>query len=506
MPVEPERSAPPVHPERSRGIPLGALLSTLLLTACVTDQAAKGGEERAVSEWVEIHTEHFRVRAQLDEQAAFEAARSLEVMRAGVLAYFGARGPPKDHLDVLVYRDASSLADFVATGVAGFVAQGSNGPSIVTSAAGLHDPAFVKVMSHEIAHHVSATLMPRQPRWLSEGLAEYLETFDIDPVHNKVTYGKPPGSVGPADLSGAPITLAQLWDWTTQDDLTAQRAAWAWWLVSYLANTYAERFDVWQRAIGRGDEPRQSWDRTFAGLSDSALEAEILGALKLRQLKFQKIDFDHTPGDADVVKLDLGDIHVARAELLLQQSSPLDFEYRRATATAELEAALARDPYNADARVLKARLISDPVAARAFAQKMVEDLPQNAKAWGLMASLMGRDGEDPRGTLQFALALAPNHPGLLNTLAWYSALYDDKAAGMKLAELAATLRPWSAAMVDTHAAALGAAGRCPEAAIRQRQALDLLVHGSAGQRAAYLEKLRAYETQCTRATPTALRR
>jgi Flp pilus assembly protein TadD len=106
--------------------------------------------------------------------------------------------------------------------------------------------------------------------------------------------------------------------------------------------------------------------------------------------------------------------------------------------------------------------------------------------------------------LQFGLALAPDHPGLLNTLAWYSAYYGDRQAAAKSAEKAAALRPWSAAMVDTHAAVLGAAGRCPEAAARERQALDLAVHASAGQRAAYLGKLKAYETTCTRQTPTPL--
>ena len=476
-----------------------ALIGGLVLTACATQQASFGAG--AGEEWIEVRTEHFRVRAQLPEAAAVEAAHGLEARRAGVVAYWGPHLAVKDRLDVIVYRDAAALADFVAPG---FIAQLSNGPAIITSREGLRDPAFMRVQAHQIAHHVSAYVMSRQPRWLSEGLAQYLETFELDTARETVTFGRPPGSIGPADLTGQPVTLTELWEWTTEDGQHAQKSAWAWWLVDCLASTHAERFDLWQRAIARGEEPKQAWNRSFAGLTDAALEAEILGALQLRQLKFGTAPYAFKPGTADVFPLAAADMYALRAELLLT-SSPADFEVRRRLAVEQLDSALAADPRNADALVLKARLIPDPAAARAFAQRLVQVLPQSAKAWGLLASLLGRDGEDPRETLQFALALEPDHPGLLNTLAWYSTLFDDKAQGLKLAEKAAALRPWSAAMVDTHAAVLGATGRCQEAAARQKQALDMLVHGSAAQRAQYVARLREYETQCSRTKPTALR-
>ena len=453
-----------------------------------------------VSDWSEIQTDHFRLRAQLDEASALDAAHGLEAMRAAMLAYWPAAAP-KDRLEVLVYRDAASLKDFGA--VPGLIAQTSNGPMLVTSIVGLHTPEFRKVIAHHLAHQLIAWQMPRAPRWLSEGLAEYLESFEVDGA--SVTFGKPPGTVGPDDLSGAPVTLAQLWDWTVQDDSPAQRAAWAWWFVSYLQNTYAESFELWHRAIVRGEEPKAAWARSFTGTTDELIEAEVLAALQKRQLKFQKVDFAFKQGHAAPVPVNASSLHSTRAELLLQ-SSPLDFEYRRTAATAELDTALALDVRNDDALVLKARLLSDPDAARAFVQQMTQTLPQSAKAWGLMASIVGREGDDPRETLQFALALAPDHPGLMNTLAWYSTLYEDKTEGMRLAEKAAALRPWSAAMVDTSAATMAAAGRCPEAAARQRNALDLLVHASAAQRADYVTRLRAYETQCTRSRPTALQR
>lgn len=452
-----------------------------------------------VSDWSEIQTDHFRLRAQLDEASALDAAHGLEAVRAAMLAYWP-EAAPRDRLEVLVYRDVTSLADFGAA--PGFIAQTANGPMIVTSIVGLHAPEFQKVIAHHLAHQLAAWQLPRAPRWLSEGLAEYLESYEVNGA--SVTFGKPPGTVGPADLSGQPVTLAQLWDWTTQDDLPAQRAAWAWWFVAYLQNTYAESFELWQRAIARGEEPKGAWTRSFSGTTDELIEAEVLAALQKRQLKFQKVTFAFKPGHAEPVRIDAASLHSTRAELLLQ-SSPLDFEYRRAAATAELEAALAIDAKNVDALVLKARLMPED-SARAFVQQLTQTLPQSAKAWGLMASIVGRDGDDPRETLQFALALSPDHPGLLNTLAWYSTLYEDKTEGMRLAEKAAALRPWSAAMVDTSAATMGAAGRCAEAAARQRNALDLLVHASAEQRADYVTRLRAYETQCSRSRPTALRR
>ena len=136
------------------------------------------------SQWVEVRTAHVRLRAQLDLPAALEAAHSIEATRAAVLAYWGPAVAPKDRLELWVVRDRSSLADFVA--------QLSSGPTIVTSQVGLHDPQFAKAIAHQIAHHVSAYIMPRQPRWLSEGLAEYLESCCFNPARWISNLAAPP--------------------------------------------------------------------------------------------------------------------------------------------------------------------------------------------------------------------------------------------------------------------------------------------------------------------------
>lgn len=459
-------------------------VALLLVSGCVTVPAAGGSSD----EWSEVRTEHFRVRAQADAQTTADLAHALEDLRAGVAVYWNAN--PKDHLELVVYRDASALAEF--TQGPGFVHQGANGTTLVTSLQGAADPAFVRMEAHELAHLIGAYVMPRQPRWLSEGLAQYLETLDLTVSPGKVTYGRPPASLKPADLIANPVTLAQLWDWTVDDQLDAQRLGASWWVVHFLADRYEERFELWQRSVARGEDAKPSFDRAFVGLPAEKLEAEMLEGLRAGKLEFPAVAL---PGGErpkpDVGRPDAADLHALRAELLLL-SSPLEFEVRRGAANAELDAALAIDPRNADALVLRARLIPDPTVAHAFAQKIVEALPQDAKAWGYLASIIGREGDDPRETLQFALALAPEHPGLLNTLAWYASLYGDKQVAAKSAEKAAALRPWSAAMVDTHAAVLGAAGRCPEAAARERQALDLAVHAPPQQRAVYLGRLRAY--------------
>lgn len=468
----------------------------LLMSGCVTAPSAVGDR----TEWTEVRTEHFRVRAQADAQTATALGNALEDLRAGVAAYWGIN--PKDRLELVAYRDASALAEFTAA--PGFVHQGSSGAVLVTTLDGAHDPAFVRMEAHELTHLLGAYFMPRQPRWLAEGLAQYLETLDLTVAPGKATYGRPSGTIKPDDLSARPLTLAQLWDWTTDDTLPAERTGWAWWAVHFLADHHGERFDLWQRSMARGEEARPSFDRAFAGLPPEKLEADMLEGIRARKLEFPSAPLPAGErAKPEVARADEAELYALRAELLLQ-SSPLEFEVRRVAATAALDAALALDPRNADALVLKARLIPDPAQARAFAQGLVGQLPQSAKAWGYLASILGREGEDPRETLQFALALAPDHPGLLNTLAWYAALYGDRPNAVKAAERAVALRPWSAAMVDTQAAVLGAAGRCPEAAARQRQALDLLVHGPLPQRTAYLSRLKAYETACTRQTPTAL--
>ena len=58
-------------------------------------------------------------------------------------------------------------------------------------------PEELTVLKHEMAHVISNEFLVRNPRWLAEGIACYLETMHFDRAAHKVSVGDP----GPERLS-----------------------------------------------------------------------------------------------------------------------------------------------------------------------------------------------------------------------------------------------------------------------------------------------------------------
>src|SRR6185503_20000450 len=142
-----------------------------------------------------------------DAAGATGMARSMEADRSALAAFWGLEFDPADRLEVVVFADRQSLADFAGHGVGGYVVEGPRGPLLVMALNGVGGKA---VASHELSHHLIAQALQRQPRWLGEGLATYFESVQIEPSGTAVTFGKPPAGISPNDLIEHPLTLTQL--------------------------------------------------------------------------------------------------------------------------------------------------------------------------------------------------------------------------------------------------------------------------------------------------------
>lgn len=57
----------------------------------------------------------------------------------------------------------------------------------------LEDSPDLRLQTHELAHYLSNFVLLRQPRWLAEGLARYLETIHVKPSTNEVVLGRVSG-------------------------------------------------------------------------------------------------------------------------------------------------------------------------------------------------------------------------------------------------------------------------------------------------------------------------
>jgi hypothetical protein len=485
---------------------------TLLLLACSSCATTRLGATGAPvsADWLEVNTPHVRMWAELEEIPAEDAARSLETLRSAVAAFWGPEFDPPDLLEVVLFRDPTSLAPFAPRGLVGFVSYGRAGPVMVTSAASYEDLEFKSVQAHELAHHLSAYAFLRQPRWLAEGLATYLESLELQEAGTQVLFGKSPQWLRPIDLLTNPVTVDALWRWARPDlppEMAYQYYSKSWWVVHHLLDSRGAQFEAFRRKLEVGTPPRAAWDQSFAGLTDAALEAELATALTTNARKTRTARVKPKTTVPKIREVSPAEIPAIRAELLSTAPIYPDRAERKRLVDDELGIAFGQDPSNERALLLECFLLEDDAARLAFLREVVVRVPTSGRLLGMLAAELASKGEDSTAMFDRALVLAPTDTMLLNNVAWDAALRGHGARAIELSERAVAQRPYLAHYVDTLAAALAVAGRCPEALTRQQQAIDLLGH-SANEATSkgYLSRLALYAEGCSPEKPVRLQR
>jgi hypothetical protein len=162
-----------------------------LAGACVTFPRApdEGG-----SRWISVETPHFALATDMEKEPAEELARMLEdTWRAMeyVLRLFPGGGLEdvggSERLLVIALKNDRER-EAVHKQLGGiFSAQTMLPPAI--SVGDIHAHRGPEVLQHELAHALLAKRLPRVPRWLTEGIAVYLQTAEMDREHHGVTWG-----------------------------------------------------------------------------------------------------------------------------------------------------------------------------------------------------------------------------------------------------------------------------------------------------------------------------
>src|SRR5438105_4094028 len=141
--------------------------------------------------FIELQSEHFVLRTDLAEPEAREVAAQLELVRAALIAtsWHNAK-PVPGHVQVIDLAARSELQEFAAEGIDGFVTSDAFGERILVMSAE-QSPEELTVLKHEMAHVISNEFLVRNPRWVAEGIACYLETMHFDRASHKVSVGDP---------------------------------------------------------------------------------------------------------------------------------------------------------------------------------------------------------------------------------------------------------------------------------------------------------------------------
>src|SRR3954471_21245647 len=148
---------------------------TVLAAAC-----AHGPHPVAPEEWHELRTEHFTLRTDLPLEDARRTAVDLEEVRQGLLAagwHAAQVGPGRTQ--VIELANDREMQDYAIKGLEGFVTVDAfNEPiMVVNGSQDPHDPRFLK---DELTHVITNGFLVRNPRWVAEGIACYLETLRFD--------------------------------------------------------------------------------------------------------------------------------------------------------------------------------------------------------------------------------------------------------------------------------------------------------------------------------------
>lgn len=398
---------------------------------------------------IRIDSEHFTVTSDLPaDEARVEVVR-LERLWDAYSVFFGEEPSTVARVPVLVSKDEAA-AELMGGDVSGFFLTTIE-PLLVTTVRDYEvngNIVRVSAGAHELVHLVSRFWLPRQPRWIAEGLAEYLGDADFK-KEDVVRFGRWQWGAG-----GSVHTLDELWAWdedAPKDEAPLYRSAWAW--VHYLANREEGKLKRLWVALRTEPSPRAAFDSVFPPEQQAALHERVEAYVAETRYRGWETRMLRTPELSAPVPLAPWEVHLLRRRILQRTGLTADVvrESKLAADVAptplppEVDVARALDTVYGPARTdVLLRYPRLPSAMRALGHAL--DLSDDEQfAWLEKAVVATPDS----AVAQLGFARAANARG--------------DARGLDAATKAVTLAPWSIDARSAQAIALSAQHRCDEA-------------------------------------------
>jgi Flp pilus assembly protein TadD len=507
-----------MHPLRVLSVAL-----PLLLTACVGPRQVRCPSEGGTP-WVELKSTNFTLLTDLPPTEADKAVTYLEQTRSALLAavWPGVPDTPDD-ARVVVLSDPRDYDVLLDRRVQGLALSGQGRTSVLLY--GRPDSwehrevlnsqvGASSVLKHELAHMLSARYLARQPRWLAEGLAEFLETLELSADGRSAVLGKPNLDDMRLYRSARSLSVGDALGWrgaldAHDEGTTGGLYGLSWLMVHWLYNTRNEQFFAYQHRLARGEEPREAWNAVFPDLSPEAAGVELHRYIKTGD--YQEFDVTVPPVPLEVRRRALSDpeVHTLHAELALIGAGAFQdgAEAKRDFAQRELAQALSHEPAHVRALQLKAQEL-EPAGRIALARQATAAHPEDPAAWRFLGGVLGDVPEaesEKLAAYEKALALGDTDPQTANNLAWSYAKIGRHAEALSLAERALKVAFADPAVLDTYAVVLAGMGRCGEAVSAEQRAIELLPDGaSAAAAREFQQRLEQFRQDCrARPQPTA---
>ena len=479
------------------------LLVAAALAGCATARpefrcAAHGGRP-----WRAVQSTTFVVVTDLDDGDARTLAVDLDRVREGVAtSLFQARHDPPVRVSVIAFRTTADYEAFAPAGSAAYYARGAVDPKIVMPGRMGLDQR--RVLAHEMAHHVAAYVLLRQPRWLSEGLASWAETIGAtDGGLRGVTGPVPPGRRLLIRPQRIPAGQLLAWDATVPvADLPAYYDA-AWLLVHLLVNQHPGELRELEGRLASAEDPDRAFREVFPQWNPddpgalAQLDAELDAWARGGRFGPRPVAVGPDPRLA-VQPVEPAEVHAIR---LLLWPAGAAREGDDGARRAELAEGLAEDPaHPVLLRLLATQEGRDPLP---LARRAVQGHPEDPRAWGFLAeSLPAADVAGREDALRRAAALAPRNPLALAALATLLLEAGRSGEALPPARQAVQLGPFSPDVLDVYAAVTADLGICAQARLASMRAVDVFPDdGDAALRARIVARRAAVLERCPAAVP-----
>jgi len=457
---------------------------------------------RPASGWRELGSDHFVLATDAPEARARELLVELEDAHTALRAvsWHSAIGTAARIKVVAFYRpsDAEEVLGSSREGIFFRDLFGARGIVVQIDGGSFH-----KTLNHELAHQQLSEFIERAPRWLDEGLACYLETVRFvggseavagDPDRERLRFVDATADWSSILDTGENVLSMNEWDY-------ARFQAASWLLVHYLVDEHRRSFGLYLQELARGIEPRHAFSLAFGGAGldgGDKLRSELRSYLTVGRLKLNRVPATSWRGTVETMPLAASDVHGLRAMLLLVGAAALGSHAAAIDSDAEANAALERDPGNADAAAVSLHWrygASAPKLDReSAAREIIRAHPNDWRGWAMLADAL--QGTDEAGVARARAAeLAPGNPAALEALARDQLSRGQARDAVVVARKAVSLAPTDPEVLETYAAALASTGECAAATGLQHRVVEMMRERGTG-RADSEQRLRTYEGGC----------
>ena len=377
-------------------------LSILPVLVAALAVVALGAAES--KDWKKAQTHNFVVYSNASDREMLATLRQLEAFRTVIGGLFPSlslgSGAP---VTVILFKDQAAFEPFgprnngkLVSNIAGYFTQSVRGDRFVLGA--FHDSMTLDTAYHEYMHSIVHRNLKSVPEWVSEGVADFYSSFEMDEHKGTVIIGRIPPwrrttlhweSMLPLKEVVTPEGATAILTRHRVDAPMFYAESWA--LVHFLAfsdkGNRAGQLPAYLAAINKGQSPEAAFTSAFGG-SYTQIQSQLYNYLQ-RPLPAAQIDLKKL-GVAGAVPVELAStrMQVADAEAL-QGCLLVENGADDAAAEKHLTAALADADGNADARECLAGVrLSQGKGAEALS--LIEPLAAAAGASSSVYYTLGR--------------------------------------------------------------------------------------------------------------------